>query len=86
MYTRCKGGCLPLPLEGLAPPPDSPELIRPVGGVAGTMGTLGGEGGRQTPEGSEAEESHSCIHRVSAPPLEVVLRTLFEGGPDGQAR
>ena len=29
VYTSCDAGCLPLPLENLAPPRDSPELIKP---------------------------------------------------------
>ena len=31
MYVSCDGGCLPLPLPGLVPPPDSPELVAPWG-------------------------------------------------------
>ncbi len=29
VYVSCLGGCQPLPLEGLVPPPDSKELEHP---------------------------------------------------------
>ena len=29
VYVSCDGGCMPLPLEGLVAPPDSPELVDP---------------------------------------------------------
>ena len=56
VYTSCDGGCLPLPLEGLVPPPDSPELEKPVAWVGEPMEPEG-EGGVVPPEGSEAKTS-----------------------------
>ncbi len=53
VYTSCDGGCLPLPLEGLVPPPDSPELKKPVTEET-PNGTLQGGGGSSTYEGDEA--------------------------------
>ncbi len=56
MYVSCYLGCLPLPLEGLVPPPDSPELRAP-GDADGAGGTDEQGGGKGTPEGSDADGS-----------------------------
>ncbi len=54
MYVMCLEGCLPLPLEGLAPPPDS-EIVA----CATTLWDeeLQGEGGVKPLEGGEARMS-----------------------------
>jgi len=52
MYVRCIGGCLPLALDMLVPPPDSEDLEGSVNAV-GTFGKVEGV----TRSGREAEET-----------------------------
>ena len=58
VYTSCDGGCLPLPLPGLVPPPDSLELIPP---EETPNGTYVGEGGSRPYEGADRNTSGSRL-------------------------
>ncbi len=86
MYVSCDGGCLPLALDGLSPPPDSVELEPPPEGLSEVEHAFR-EGVEGTPEGGAADEvtpvSRPLIH--VGVPLEAVLRDLWKGGPiDGE--
>ncbi len=84
MYVSCDGGCVPLPLEGLVPPPDCEEVVAPEEKPNSTGGTsCKGEGSKPC-EGVDADDCHkSGILIHVGVPLEAVLRSLWEGGPDG---
>ncbi len=53
MYTMCQEGCLPLPLEGVVPPPPDGEFQRFSEIYADVMEQTE-EGGVETPEGDAA--------------------------------
>jgi len=78
MYVSCEGGCIPLPLEGLSPPPDSEELRPPPEGVSEVEHSLRVEG-RETPEGGAASESEKR-DRPQLEPTTEFLNVLWEGG------
>ncbi len=54
MFVACELGCLPLPLEGLAPYPDGEK---PCSAVRDPLGTGEGVGGTGTCEGGDAAVS-----------------------------
>ncbi len=78
MYVSCDGGCLPLGLEGLAPPSDSEELVRPEETPKMEPSEEEGvgpyEGGDARVNGKHGEFLGEVVTRE-------FLDTLWEGGP-----
>ena len=56
LYVSCDGGCLPLSLEGLVPPPDGDQDDAELDGLV-HIGTFLKGVGREAPEGSAARTS-----------------------------
>ncbi len=75
MYVSCDGGCQPLPLDGLVPPPDSPELE---GGPVMWVKEPIEEEGVVPCEGGDARTTVLKREYPGEPPPEF-LKTLWEG-------
>jgi len=78
MYVSCDGGCIPLPLEGLVPPPGSEGREWPT--EEKPYGTFKIGGGSKPCEGAGADDSMRKLKSLGVS-LEATLHNLWEGGP-----
>ena len=79
VYTSCDNGCLPLPMEGLVPPPACEDgAVR----MKDAMELSYQEEGKGTPEGRESNTSVTEVKGPEDPP-QAFLDSLWEGSEHG---
>ncbi len=84
VYVSCDGGCLPLDLEGVVPPPGSVCALDEVGGSKAAMEPSGCQGVGPLERGESNTSDTEVESKVAAvPPW--FLDVMWEGGaePDG---